>query len=1199
MNSTIRDQAIFNTYISKLKLLLEELNSAKDLETVEDLFSRYSNIFKIISDEGLSPTLKELTLRQGDLANSTDLNSILNSLSFDINILFKETVLLNQLFSRSFNQISIEEMAAKKRIKKVRSLLGDYKLFASGLHDKHSYFSESFVNTDNIDLDSSYLINSQAYINESEGIVTLGFNKEDIKLHRFTEVVINSGNGSPGNNFELDRMVNDNLGMIVDNNPDTWFEYEKVVEEEDDKGLILSLVLKLAEPSIVNRIVIYPNNFGTENWLQIESLDISFDGKTFVSIKEQIPQASFVIESDSDPFYLGRQGTKYEGIGSFTFHPRTIQFIKIKFVQLNPYPIVTSDGERLRYAIGIRGIEAYGIKYLEKSEAVSKTIALDNPIAKVALATNQFPRNSNDALRIMYELSPDDGTSWYTIDPLDSIVGYPSQGGTEIIGASEFQSIAGQENELKTKILNFNNGDEQAIETGEDVDQIRWRIKLERNDQAFANIYRPFSQVLGREYERFAGSSYTIKSRNRPTNVCLHISVANQATRTKIGTIPLTGINNFVKIPLPIIIDTGKSDAYKMFIENFLIIKLDEDVWTLAPNNQFINGTSKHFRLEESEGRYHLIFGDGTWDAGATEYTDANYLHNKRYGGMAPESGASIYLLTWETPDATVLGRKPLKIGLPFPSDMDPNYLAILNSGSNFLNSDSLNNIALTLGTTRFDLPISKQVEGKEGWIENFLSNFLYESELNLSANGGILSILPPNFIYDRLKKYTFAVRQYINGSSEFMVGSYNIHDPLVVLNPYAPLSPYLEQRANGNTVENSISNPNITLDYLHLSSGQNTIFYSIRQGNSNDGVRNLTIYFSKPLPSDCETRILNLNSLVGLMDPKKVRPSLEQDEIGSAVFIDDSSYVPSTKIISAPDLISGDFSFITFEDVFEPGSLIVPSSLAPYVTKEVKFINGSDEFKIVGVDTTGLYSINYERAILHFPKTLSIQFTHSDVFQYRYLELTCKFGFGYSFGEKYKFAGMPTFRIEPTGIDSWQITPSRTILQLFSQFQLPISCSWDKIVEDPSPIEALVPYYSPIVKDLAFVSSAVYDPQIPNVPLPPPEPCTATIVTEAIFSFETPDNGKVGKYATIKVTGSGVEDVTKVTIFVVEHMGETHSYEITPTYSDGQLVIETPSHEDYQQESWSIQFTDKCGGISEIFPLNPPLSQISAVALG
>src|SRR5690606_22971944 len=95
-------------------------------------------------------------------------------------------------------------------------------------------------------------------------------------------------NGVFGNNQEIGVTYNGNMSALLDNNPDTWFEYENVVKTESPDPLILDLTLNLGDAAILNHIRIIPNNFGTKSIVKIEEIETSLDGEFWISIKDEI-----------------------------------------------------------------------------------------------------------------------------------------------------------------------------------------------------------------------------------------------------------------------------------------------------------------------------------------------------------------------------------------------------------------------------------------------------------------------------------------------------------------------------------------------------------------------------------------------------------------------------------------------------------------------------------------------------------------------------------------------------------------------------------------------------------------------------------------------------------------------------------------------------------------------------------------------
>src|SRR5690606_17616470 len=226
--------------------------------------------------------------------------------------------------------------------------------------------------------------------------------------------------GTPGNNQEVNASWNGDLSTILDNNADTWFEYEQVVSKnlKSVDPLILDITVNLGTEQVINYIRINPNNFGTKTIIQIENIETSIDGQTYISVKDDVPIDGLETDDEENIFTLSPSTSKYAGQGIYSFTPRKVKYIHFIFKQDEAYVINTPTGEKLRYAIGLRDIEMRGYHYLNEGEVVSREFSIiGQQIRKIALDTNQNPNEESPLGSIEYYVSADSGQTWNQIRP--------------------------------------------------------------------------------------------------------------------------------------------------------------------------------------------------------------------------------------------------------------------------------------------------------------------------------------------------------------------------------------------------------------------------------------------------------------------------------------------------------------------------------------------------------------------------------------------------------------------------------------------------------------------------------------------------------------------------------------------------------------------------------------------------------------
>ena len=416
-----------------------------------------------------SPQTEVPSPRADDWPDFENYDKLWNQIIDDLVVIFTELENIETLSLANFNFIVTEANRLTTRVKSISSKLGDYILYSLNANKDSLFFKDSFNDLSKVDIGISLLNSDECEVNQDEGIVTLPVNRDiDSSILITAAPIINpNSNGVIGNNQQVGYAYNGDLSVVLDNNPDTWFEYERITTGISDtkEPLTLDMTINLGDPKVINQIRINPNNFGTKTIILIDGIDTSYDGQVYTSIKDDIPIAGFTTEDEENVFILAPSTSKYAGQGIYSFTPRMAKYVHFTLRQTEPYNIETLSGTRLRYAIGIRDIEILGINYKNKGELVSIPFETTEEIRKVLLQANQNPSKLSELVTVDYSLSPDDGQSWHPISPKE----FSGLGGS--IGTPE--------------ILEFNGSSENTIDTSVPAKSLRLKIAMSRNDTAF------------------------------------------------------------------------------------------------------------------------------------------------------------------------------------------------------------------------------------------------------------------------------------------------------------------------------------------------------------------------------------------------------------------------------------------------------------------------------------------------------------------------------------------------------------------------------------------------------------------------------------------------------------------------------------------------------------------------------------------
>jgi hypothetical protein len=496
---------LLKTKLDNLSRLLQSSIRSNQFSTKEEYLLESVRMLGSFYKDLNEPIFQIPTIRHDDVPDPELYTNLWQNLLDDLIVIFTELENIESLTLANFNFITTETNRLTSRLKSVSSKLGDYILYSSNPSKDAIFFKDSFSDVSKIEVDSSLLNADQCNIDQAQGIITLPIdtNQESRIAIKQIPIINPNSNGVPGNNQEIGKSYNGDLGTIIDNNPDTWYEYENVVLPTSTvrTPLVLDLVINLGSETPINFIRINPNNFGTKSVIKINKIETSFDGEIYTSIMNDIPNADFIGETLESQFTLAPSTSKFAGQGLYSFSPRKVKYIHIVLQQDEPYVITTSSGDRLRYAIGIRGIEIRGFRYLSTGELASKEFESSDEIRKVLVNANQFPVQASELATIKYYLSPDGGSTWHQIRP------------------QEVNATSGAVN--IPNILEFNGASSSTITTPAPVTKIRTKIVLSRTDDNFLDETSSFQKTTGTAseiHEIPRNSPFTISLEHPPVN---------------------------------------------------------------------------------------------------------------------------------------------------------------------------------------------------------------------------------------------------------------------------------------------------------------------------------------------------------------------------------------------------------------------------------------------------------------------------------------------------------------------------------------------------------------------------------------------------------------------------------------------------------------------------------------------------------
>ena len=214
------------------------------LTTVSDVMRRMLEGLRQFFTELGAPTMKKRYAPIDGPPWSDDYNQTMTEIHNDLTTAFQETDLLADSIVSHYNYSEIQREYLLNRLKRARERLDDFVLFSNVVNEGIIHAKDTFSNLDKIDLGAETL--PLASINPNEGVVTL---KRVDSINRsegaVVSIVASDSNGFPGNTHQIKVSTETDFDgsrhklvfygeedphldpkVMLDENPDTWFEYE-------------------------------------------------------------------------------------------------------------------------------------------------------------------------------------------------------------------------------------------------------------------------------------------------------------------------------------------------------------------------------------------------------------------------------------------------------------------------------------------------------------------------------------------------------------------------------------------------------------------------------------------------------------------------------------------------------------------------------------------------------------------------------------------------------------------------------------------------------------------------------------------------------------------------------------------------------------------------------------------------------------
>lgn len=226
----------------------------------------------------------------GEIPRSEKSNRFLSNTQADIHLLQDQIDILKAASIFTHNFIRTEVLKAQSEHSRLQNKLKTLQIYSESGNDSVIYFGDSFINEENIDWNQIGTEQRVRFLNQ--GCVTLGIANQISVLDSNSSIYIMDGsNGFPGNNQEIEDPTSTgststsprpftfkseknraaNLSKIIDNNSNTWFEFERYSIKNSDKSQAkdLNFVYKLNKP--LDESMVLSDGEDPSEWLWSEA----------------------------------------------------------------------------------------------------------------------------------------------------------------------------------------------------------------------------------------------------------------------------------------------------------------------------------------------------------------------------------------------------------------------------------------------------------------------------------------------------------------------------------------------------------------------------------------------------------------------------------------------------------------------------------------------------------------------------------------------------------------------------------------------------------------------------------------------------------------------------------------------------------------------------------------------------------------
>lgn len=366
----------------------------------------------------------------------------------------------------------------------------------------------------------------------------------------------------PASNGDENQDEERQIDKLFDENPDTWFEYFRLVGEDDTDALQLEMLVTLQQVAVVNLVQIDALVRDDKAFPKVIDISTSLDGRNFRSIREGLP-GNLTKDEEEELFTLGSVGLRNQETAEYLFTPRICQFVKVQLRQGKKVDVEGEDQQR----IALREIRFRSQSFADQGTLTTTTFQL--PWFPRRLFLEQRVNDVDPLILLQWQVSVDGGTEWFDISPEET--------------------------------LEINTGASGAVTPGAENGTVTLRVTAQRVKENFTGVSRPLAENIRTIIQRVqvAALPIDIGLRNLPISDSLDvfrpIFAIGQTYGFELPTLG-TGKNNLT-LDLPAAIDP--------FSET---VKVNGYPWTRVKNFRESQPDDYHYTIDYVEKK--IQFGE-------------------------------------------------------------------------------------------------------------------------------------------------------------------------------------------------------------------------------------------------------------------------------------------------------------------------------------------------------------------------------------------------------------------------------------------------------------------------------------------------------------------------------------------------------------------------------------------------------------